>query len=726
MEKYRINDLNPNEKWEFHHGRLKVVNIPPFRQILIDYVIAAEYITGDRFNEALALVTIIKNNVMSVSELADCFGINRQTIYNYMDSYNADGLEGLRPAKNYMGKVNNEIILFIRKVQQKDRGLTLTRLNRMLDEKFHETISTNSIQRLVKAEQILPLAKERYQQVSLEEMVQEHEPIKKALEPSREADNSTYTRYAGYMIYAGMINSLFSNVFKHLDDLIHTSNTLLKKWDVKRLIITWVMYFLIGITNVEQSKTINRKELGCIIEEDASPCAKTIKRNMQSLTEMDIPDIVHDSLALEYILQGYVEIGRLYFDGHFVPYYGKKDIGKGFFTQRRLAVPGHEQYWVNDYRGRPIFFLNSYGFSQFPRIIVELVKQAQEYMNKADISTPLLIAFDRGGYNKDLFTRLTKMGVSWVTWKSGDTKERPEESFVETFTLQSGEEKSEYGILYGKHRMTGLKKEFDSAVILNKKTCKQVTIIYSIAENAINIYAPVDAVKFLLHRWRQENFFKYVLEQVDINQTHGLREGTEEDAYYVHNPLFKDLEKTEQKLISKLKKLGNRKETIKQKYFTLKIKRTWEQYINQKTNSKIFEAYEKAIRELEQVREKLKQTPQTVPYTREDGTTYIYLNFSRIKMLNTLKAAVYNMRCRMVDEIKEVFNDHREISKFLAVLSQTGGYYIKGADCDTILLNPLELPAYQIAAEKLLLKIDNQPLFTMGKFKKPLVITFRK
>lgn len=721
MERYCIKNLSQNEKWEFDHGRFKVINNPPFRQVLIDYVLIAEYIAGDHFYEALAMVTIIKNGVTTVSELADCFGIHRQTIYNYLDSYNADGLEGLRPAKNYTGKVNNEIISFIKKAQQADKGLTLTRLNRMLDKKFHETVSENSVQRLIKAEQILPLAKEQYQQLSLEEVVEQHESTK-----TPEADGSTYTRYAGYLIYSGMICSLFGNIFQHLDSLSYTSHTLLKKWDVKRLITTWILYFLIGITNVEQSKTICRREFGCIIDEDASPCSKTLKRNMQSLTEMDIPDIVQDALVMEYISQGYVEMGQFYFDGHFVPYYGKKDIGKGFFTQRRLAVPGHEQYWVNDYRGRPIFFLNSYGFSKFPQTIVELVKQAQEYMDKVGITKPLLVAFDRGGYNKNLFTQLSGMGVSWVTWKSGDTKERSEESFTEIFILQTGKEKSEYGILYTRHKMTGLKREFDAAVILNRKTGKQITIIYSIAKNAVNIYSPVDAVKFLLHRWCQENFFKYALEQVDINQTHGLQEGPEEDAYYVSNPLYNDLQKAEQNLVLKLERLHGQKESIKQKYFTLKRKRTWEQYLKQKVNFKVFDAYDEAIKELNQVREKIKETPQTIAYTREDGTTYTYLNFSRIKMLNTLKAAVYNMHCRMVDEAKEIFHDHREISKFLSVLTQTGGYYLKGDGHDTVLLNPLELPAYQAGAERLLLKLNSQAFTTLGSTGKPLVIRFNK
>ncbi len=75
---------------------------------------------------------------------------------------------------------------------------------------------------------------------------------------------------------------------------------------------------------------------------------------------------------------------------------------------------------------------------------------------------------------------------------------------------------------------------------------------------------------------------------------------------------------------------------------------------------------------------------------------------------------------------KRFFHDHREVSKFLSVLTQTGGYYLKGDESDKVLLSPLELPAYQAAAERLLLKLNNQPFMTLGNSGKPLVIMFNK
>ncbi|HCS73778.1 MAG TPA: hypothetical protein DIW17_07875 [Clostridiales bacterium] len=140
---------------------------------------------------------------------------------------------------------------------------------------------------------------------------------------------------------------------------------------------------MMGCNNIEQTKTINRHELGCLLGEETAASSKTLKLNMHDLIQMKLPQVVPDLLTQEYISKGYTEIGQLYFDGHFVPYYGKEDIGKGIFTQRRLAVPGHEQYWANDLRGRPVFFLNSYGYSRFTESILELSDKAITYMRNS-------------------------------------------------------------------------------------------------------------------------------------------------------------------------------------------------------------------------------------------------------------------------------------------------------------------------------------------------------
>ena len=732
-----VRELDINRNWTITlNTKIMITNMAPYRKIYLSNVLIAEYINGDHFNEVLALVTIIKNESISITDLAESFGLDRRTLYNYINAYDADGLEGLRPSKNYRGKINNELICFIQKLQNNKTEISYVELNRALSKSFDVTISDRTIRKLIRAELIKPLMNEVLApacQLTFgniddnDNIVNKNELIEQAsgIAVQDDCEPGTYTRYGGYLIYSTMIQTLFKGTFEYVEKNLLCKNAL-KTWDVKNLIYTYLLYFLIGITNIEQTKTINRKELGCLLGEEEAPCSKTLKRNMKELMKMDLPEKMQDYLVKAYIELGYVEMGKLYYDGHFVPYYGNKDIGKGFFTQRRLAVSGHEQYWANDAKGRPVFFISSYGFSRFPTAIIELTKKALEYMTECNVDETLQIAFDRGGYNKELFSKLSNMSVSWSTWKVGSTNNYDESEFKEMFVLKTEKESVEYGILYTKHKMTGSDDEIDAAVILNKKLNKQITILYFIPENSKGNYTPLDVVKFLLNRWKQENFFKYALENQDINQTFGLEEGTEDDAYFIPNPEYLELQIKKKKLESRFQTIEDQKENIKAKYFTLKRKITFEEYMQQKNNSKVIESYEKIMQDIAEIEVKLQFIQTEIPYTKKDGGTYAYLNFSKMNLMNTLKAAVYNMNWHMRDIAKLIFKDHREVSKFLTILTETGGYYKVGDDKDILILNRLELTSYQSAAEVLIDRINANNLTTLGHETRPLYLTFKK
>ena len=732
-----VRERNCNSNWTMIlNSKVRVINEPPYRKIYIGFVLIAEYINGDYFNEALALVTILKNEAMGVCDLAKAFGISRITLYNYTTSYAADGLEGLRPSKNYRGKLDNNLISFIEKLQKDNKKLSYIELNRELGKKFNTTICRNSIKQLVKAELINSLKEEsedNVHQLAFEDINKEEVPLIEdknietieKVEIKEDFETVTYTRYGGYLIYSTMIQTLFKEVFEHIDKNLSWKNAA-KTWDAKNLIYTYILHFFMGITNLEQSKVINRKELGCLIGEEESACTKTLKRNMKDLMTMDLPEKIQDFLVKAYIAHGYIEIGNLYYDGHFVPYYGNKDIGKGFFTQRRLAVPGHEQYWANDSKGRPVFFISSYGFSRFSSAIIELTEKALKYMAEVNVNKTLQIAFDRGGYNKALFSKLTKMSVVWSTWKVGTTKGYDEDDFKESFVMNTEKEEVKYGILYTKHKMSGSDEEIDAAVILNKKLNKQITILYCIPESAKGSYSSIDAVIFLLNRWKQENFFKYALENQDINQTFGLTEGTDEDAYIIPNPEYIDLNLKKRKLANTLETLEYKKEKMKENYLKLKKKITYENYLKQKVNGKIIDAYKETLQYITEIEAKLTSIKAEIPFAKKDGSTYEYINFSKMNLMNALKAAVYNMNWQMRDIAKIVFKDHREVSKLLISLTETGGYYKTSENKDELVLKRLELPAYQAAAEILIAKINENKPMTLGHKTKPLYITFEK
>jgi transposase len=209
-----INERDSNKRWTHSiDGKILVVNDPPYRQIFIGSVLIADYLIGSKFEEATALVILAKNESISVPNLASAFGIHHKTLYSYISSYKANGLEGLRPAAHYPGKVNNELIDFIRNEQHSNPKLTLTMLNRKLYQAYELTLSEKTIRKLVESETIEPLCKEPDGQVTLDEFLSEA-PIKEEEPDSIDEKDGDFSRYAGYSIFSPMITELFSRVYK--------------------------------------------------------------------------------------------------------------------------------------------------------------------------------------------------------------------------------------------------------------------------------------------------------------------------------------------------------------------------------------------------------------------------------------------------------------------------------------------------------------------------------
>ncbi|MEW6663458.1 MAG: putative transposase [Bacillota bacterium] len=87
-----------------------------------------------------------------------------------------------------------------------------------------------------------------------------------------------------------------------------------------------------------------------------APVVKTLRRFLEGVTALETSGAVAMRLARQYLKLDIVQLGVLYLDGHFIPYYGKSHIAKGYFTTRRLALKGNHHCFANDRKGRPIFF----------------------------------------------------------------------------------------------------------------------------------------------------------------------------------------------------------------------------------------------------------------------------------------------------------------------------------------------------------------------------------
>ena len=236
-----------------------------------------------------------------------------------------------------------------------------------------------------------------------------------------ETEEVIETQYGGYLVFHPLIFEMYENILVQTSDVEQKVNGASSKtFKLRQILLTLLMYVFTGISSPEMGKTVCRKEFGVLIGEKSSPCCKTLRKGLNMLTVDDFPEYFNRELKRQYVKLKYVELGTLYVDGHFIPYYGKKEVHKGYSTQRRIAMPGHYQNWANDKNGRPIFFYVNNSFVKFADAIRNAVVDTLALMSEVGIDERLIVVFDRGAYDGKLFKDLDNMGVGFITWQKGE------------------------------------------------------------------------------------------------------------------------------------------------------------------------------------------------------------------------------------------------------------------------------------------------------------------
>ena len=64
-----------------------------------------------------------------------------------------------------------------------------------------------------------------------------------------------------------------------------------------------------------------------------------------------------DEFALTYLKSGLAVWGVMYIDGHFLPYYGRYPISKGWHSVRQMPMKGSYSFLAVDERFAPWLFL---------------------------------------------------------------------------------------------------------------------------------------------------------------------------------------------------------------------------------------------------------------------------------------------------------------------------------------------------------------------------------
>ena len=309
-------------------------------------------------------------------------------------------------------------------------------------------------------------------------------------------------------------------------------------------------------------------EWGAILGLDRCPETKTLRRKIRLLTSAE--HTVRDwqsALARTWATEHDDDWATLAVDGHVKVYTGRNGrLPKHFVARQKLCMPASVSYWVNALGGTPLLCLHK---ALDPKLIkaieqdvvphlqhLGVVPEAAPDLTRPDAGVPALtLVFDREGWSPDLFKRLARRGIACITWhKNFKGEDWPEEDFRTLEVLIHGPAGTSATTVDLAEQPIVLRNGLTVRQIRRRlANGRQVPVITTHPQMPL-----VQVAGAMFSRWSQENFFKYLREQFNLDSlpTHDL-EPLDPDAQVV-NPVRRALEKTIRRVRSRLAAVRNR------------------------------------------------------------------------------------------------------------------------------------------------------------------------
>ena len=325
---------------------------------------------------------------------------------------------------------------------------------------------------------------------------------------------------------------------------------------------------LARVRNPESLRYQAPGEWGAILGLDRCPETKTLRRKIRLLTSAE--HTVRDwqsALARTWATEHQDDWATLAVDGHVKVYTGRNGrLPKHFVARQKLCLPASVSYWVNALGGAPLLCLHK---ALDPKLIkaieqdmvphlqhLGVVPEAAPDLTRPDAGVPALtLVFDREGWSPDLFKRLARRGIACITWhKNFKGEDWPQEDFRTLEVPIHGPAGTSATTVDLAEQPIVLRNGLTVRQIRRRlANGRQVPVITTHPQMPL-----VQVAGAMFSRWSQENFFKYMREQFNLDSlpSHDLAP-LDPDAQVV-NPVRRALEKTIRRLRSRLATARNR------------------------------------------------------------------------------------------------------------------------------------------------------------------------
>jgi len=444
--------------------------------------------------------------------------------------------------------------------------------------------------------------------------------------------------------------------------------------------MAFLLMALLRIKRTEHLKEVSPAALGRILGLDRALEMKTLRGNLHQLAErkksLEFMRLLAKSRADEYAN----DLAYLYVDGHVRVYSGQEDLPKAYVMQRRRAMPGTVDYWVNDKKGQPLLVITAEANKGLSKMLVPVLDEVREAIGNQRAT----VVFDRGGWNQELFRSLIK-DKNWdiLTYRKGKTLDVSESSFQEHTAKIDGRDVSH---LLSETRVSFLNGELN---------LRQIT---KLNENGHQIHIltskegppAVEVAYWMFNRWRQENYLKYMKEEFELDALAAYGTDPADPDRMVLNPDRKAIDK-------ELKTAKAAAAKLEQKYGSAALKNEEQKRPTMRgfkiaNGTEIGKPLRDALEKVTLLKERQKTIPKRVPVsaTKKEGEKPVRLRVETKRLSDSIKMVAYQAESSLVDLVRLHYKRSEDEGRTLISSALQSAAELTVSDCELrVTLAPL-------------------------------------
>ncbi|MGB4205174.1 MAG: putative transposase [Bacteroidales bacterium] len=289
-------------------------------------------------------------------------------------------------------------------------------------------------------------------------------------------------------------------------------------YDFDNVILTLAFMYLCRIKSIEQLKHFSPGELGKLLGLDRIPEARCMRGIIKEITVQEKASQWNAYLSEQWINQEDTCI--YYIDGHVQVYHGHiANLGKKHVSRQKLCLPGMVEFWVNNADGLPYFYVTGQVNEKLQEMLTtELVPRLLELtygrVSQKDLDADhrlprFTLVFDREAYSPVFFKHLWEnFRIAVITYRK-NIKDQWEEEEFNVHDIHT-DVKSTMVLCEKQVELNGVELREVRRLTDTGHQTSVITTNYKMSTALIALY--------MFSRWAQENFFRYMRQEYDIDR----------------------------------------------------------------------------------------------------------------------------------------------------------------------------------------------------------------